>query len=346
MLTEKSQLKGHHRFQEAPPSHARQLKTAISTTAKPKTASSHTPKRKNTSAPLLDHILDTPTTLIAHTSDVGVRSTTSAISSPVSLWPRRDFVVWGWSTTCRGTTLSVVLSTVPSLKLLEFSRDAHSPRFSPAQMNSSGGGHGWPFLGLNDACEPLPLSLLVLNSRRPKLSASCWPAHTVVGGFSHGKQYQNAREDHIDCCITSMENDHLADIMETFSRAQVLSDFTTNPNTPPWYDQLVTMTTWRYNTTTYLRAVDFCLASITSTQSNSPISKFALIDSPLDELSWDNYLTFVKIENCLTVSFITINKTVMVDDTYSEIQYIITNPLNLKWTWIIRVKQKEEDREP
>jgi hypothetical protein len=43
------------------------------------------------------------------------------------------------------------------------------------------------------------------------------------------------------------------------------------------------------------------------------------------------------------VTFVTINKTVMVDDTDNEIEYIKTNPLNLERTSTIRVKHEDED---
>jgi len=72
------------------------------------------------------------------------------------------------------------------------------------------------------------------------------------------------------------------------------------------------------------------LASTTSTQGDSPLSRFALIDSPLDESGWDDCLTFAEIEGHPTLTFITINKTVMVDDTNNEIEYIKTIPLNLE----------------
>jgi hypothetical protein len=92
-------------------------------------------------------------------------------------------------------------------------------------------------------------------------------------------------------------------------------------------------------------AVYSCLASTTSTKGDSPLSRFALIDSPLDESSWDDCPTFAEIEGRLMVTFITINKSVMVDDTDSEIEYIKTNPLNLERTSTITVKQEEEDSE-
>ena len=46
------------------------------------------------------------------------------------------------------------------------------------------------------------------------------------------------------------------------------------------------------------------------------------------------------------VKFVTINKTVMVDDTDNEVEYIKTNSLNLEQTSTIRVKQEDEDSEP
>jgi len=58
--------------------------------------------------------------------------------------------------------------------------------------------------------------------------------------------------------------------------------------------------------------------------------RFAQIESPFDESSWHDCLTFAGIEGYLMVTFIIINKTVMVDDTDIEIRYIRTNPINLE----------------
>jgi hypothetical protein len=167
-----------------------------------------------------------------------------------------------------------------------------------------------------------------------------------VRGTSPGNRYQKAREDRIDLFITWVENDHPVDIAEKLRRPRVLRDFTKNPNAPQCYDQLVAWITRQYELATYLRAVDSCLASTMSIQGDSPLSRFALIDSPLDESSCDDCLTLAEIEGRLMVTFITINKTVMVDDTNNEIEYIKTNPLNLERTSTIRVKQEEEDSEP
>ena len=142
-----------------------------------------------------------------------------------------------------------------------------------------------------------------------------------------------------------MEDDHPVDIAEMLKRPRVLRDFTKNPNAPQCYDLLVAWITRQYDLATYLRAVDSCLASTTSTKGDSPLSRFALIDSPLDESSWDDCLTFAEIEGRLMLTFVTINKTVMVDDTDNEIEYIKTNPLNLERISTIRVKQEDEDSE-
>jgi len=96
----------------------------------------------------------------------------------------------------------------------------------------------------------------------------------------------------------------------------------------------------------YLRAVDSCLACTTSTHGDSPLSRFALIDSPLNELSSDDCLILAEIDGHLMVTFITINRTVMADDTDNEIIYINTNPLNLEQTSTSRAKQEEEDCKP
>jgi len=92
--------------------------------------------------------------------------------------------------------------------------------------------------------------------------------------------------------------------------------------------------------------IDSCLASTTSTQGDSSLSRFALINSALDESSWDDCLTLADIEGILMVIFTAINETVIVDDTDNEIKYINTNPLSLECTSTIRVKQEDEDSEP
>ena len=146
--------------------------------------------------------------------------------------------------------------------------------------------------------------------------------------------------------MTLMEDDHLVDIAEKLTRPRVLRDFTIHPNVPQCYDRLVAWITRQYDPATYSLAVDSCLSSTTSTQGDSPLPRFALIDSPLDEWSWDNCLTFGEIEGCLMVTFLTINKMVMVEDTDNEIEYIMTNPINLERTSTSRVKQEDDASEP
>jgi len=80
-----------------------------------------------------------------------------------------------------------------------------------------------------------------------------------------------------------MQDDHPVDIAEKLKRPRILRDFTKNPNAPQCNDQLVGSMTQQYDLATYLRAVDSCVASTTSTQGDSPLSRFALIESPLDE---------------------------------------------------------------
>jgi len=46
------------------------------------------------------------------------------------------------------------------------------------------------------------------------------------------------------------------------------------------------------------------------------------------------------------VTFVTINKTVMLDDTVNEIEYIKTNPVNMERTLTIGLKEEDEDRMP
>jgi hypothetical protein len=142
-----------------------------------------------------------------------------------------------------------------------------------------------------------------------------------------------------------MEDNHPVDIADKLIRPRVLRDFTKNPSVPQCYDQLVAWITQQYDLATYLQAVDSCLASTTSTKGDSPLSRLALIDSPLDESSWDDCLTFAEIEGRLMVTFIIINKMIMVDDTDDEIEYFKTNPINLEQTSTIRVKQEDEDSE-
>ena len=106
------------------------------------------------------------------------------------------------------------------------------------------------------------------------------------------------------------------------------------------------MITERYDLATHLRAVDSCLASTASTQGNSPLSRFELINSPLDELSWDDYLTIAEIEGRLMVKFGAINKMVIMDESNNEIEFIKTNPLNLERVSTISVKEEDEDCKP
>jgi len=164
-----------------------------------------------------------------------------------------------------------------------------------------------------------------------------------VGGTSPGNRYQNTREDRIDLFITWLEDDHPVDIAEKLKRPRVLRDFTKHPTAPQCYDQLDAWITRQYDLATYLRAVDSCLASTMSTKGDCPLSRFAPSDSPLDESSWEDCLTFAETERRLMVTFVTIIKTVMVDDTNNEMEYTKTNPLNLERTSPIRVKQEDED---
>jgi len=143
-----------------------------------------------------------------------------------------------------------------------------------------------------------------------------------------------------------MDDDNPVDIVEEFMRPWLLRDFTKNTTAPQGYDQLVAWITWQYDLATNLWAVDSSLASTMSTQGDSPLSRCALIDSPLDESSWDDCRSFAKIEGCLIVTFVTINNTVMLDDTDNEMEYIKNNSLNLEWTSSIRVRQEDEDSEP
>jgi len=143
-----------------------------------------------------------------------------------------------------------------------------------------------------------------------------------------------------------MEDGHPVNIVEKLKRPQVLREFRRNLNAPDCYDQLVAWITRKYDLATYLQAVDSCMACTTSTQGDSPLSRFGLIDSPLDESSWNYCLTLTEIEGRLMVTFVTTNKMVMVDDTDNEIKYNKTISLNLEWTSTIRVKQEDDDSDP
>jgi len=309
----------------------------MSPTAKPKTASSPTPTITSTHS--IDHILVPPTTPINKcTSVVRVGSTTPTSSRSISFQPRGDSVARGRSATSWGSTRSALSSTILSSLFSAVMGDAWLPRFDPFQMNCSGRAQQRPFSGQNDASDPLPLSLVDLSRRRPKHSATSSPAQSIVGGTSPGNRYQNAREDHIDLLIMWMEDDHPVHCAEPLERPRVPRDCTMNPHAPQCSDQLVTWIAWQYDLATYLRAVDSCLVSTTSTHGNSPLFKFGLIDSPFDETSWDHSLTFTNIERNLMVTFITSDKTVMVDDTNNGLEYIMSNHLNLEWTLTIRVK--------
>lgn len=70
-----------------------------------------------------------------------------------------------------------------------------------------------------------------------------------------------------------------------------------------------------------------------------------MIDSTLDESSWDDCLTFAEIKGRLMATFFSINKTVMVDNTKNEIEYFKNDLLNLERTATIVLKQVDEDSE-
>jgi len=195
-----------------------------------KTVSIPAPKMKNTSAPSSDHIVVAPTTLVKRTSYVDVRSTAPSISNSTSLLPRGDQVARDRSTTQRGTTISVVLSTIPPAMVSAVLGNAQSPRFYPFQINSSCRALLWAIFRWPDAHNPSPLSLLDLNHRMPKHGATSSPAHYVVEGTSPSNQYKNSKEDCIDLFITCMADDHLVDIAEMLKKPSVLRDFTKNPN--------------------------------------------------------------------------------------------------------------------
>jgi hypothetical protein len=145
---------------------------------------------------------------------VYIGSSTPAISSVTQLQPRGDWVVLGRSTACRGTTQSVVWSTIPCPPVSAVPGDTQSPTFHTLLINSSGSAYQWLFFRLNDACDFLPLSLVDLNSRGPRRGATTSPAYSVVRGTSPGNYYQNAREHCIDDCVMWMEDDHTVDIAE------------------------------------------------------------------------------------------------------------------------------------
>jgi len=168
---------------EAPASPARKPQNATRPATKPKTASSPVPKFP--SAPSLEHILVPLSTPINKcTSDNRVGSTTPAISSSTLLRQRRDLIVPGRSTTCRGTTRLAGFSTAPTHTVSALLGDAQSPRFDPFQINSCGSALQRHFFGLNNARDASPHSLVDLSSRRPKHDATSSAAQSVVGGTS------------------------------------------------------------------------------------------------------------------------------------------------------------------
>jgi hypothetical protein len=141
--------------------------------------------------------------------------------------------------------------------------------FDAFQINSFGSALLQPIMGRNDACNPSPLSLIDLSSsRRSTRGATSSPAQSVAEGTSRGNRYQNAREPRIDLVIVWMEHYHPVDIAEKLKRPQVLRDITQNPDAPQCYDRIVGCITRQYDVATSLRAVDSCLASTTSTQSD------------------------------------------------------------------------------
>jgi len=67
------------------------------------------------------------------------------------------------------------------------------------------------------------------------------------------------------------------------------------------------------------------------------------MDSPLDEPSWENCLTFTESVKNQIVIFIYNIMTDMVNNTHNEIEYIRIIPLHMVWKLGIMVKQDDED---
>jgi len=151
-------------------------------------------------------------------------------------------------------------------------------------------------------------------------------AQSVVGGTSPGNQYQNAGEAHINYCIPWMNEEHPVDVMKEWNKPQIRRNFTPHPNPHLGYNHLVTWITLPYNPTPYLHTVDFCLVSTMSTHGDSPLFRFALIDSRLNLLSSDNNMTFTGNTGCQRVTFNINQTTAMVEDTDNKLKYININP--------------------
>ena len=166
-----------------------------------------------------------------------------------------------------------------------------------------------------------------------------------MGGTCHQNQQNQAKEHHNDLFMMWTDYDYLVYITDGFERAQVLRDFTKNPDIPLCNNQLVGCIMWQYNLATYLQAGDSCLLSTIATQGNSSLFQLVLIDIPLIKSSWEDCLTLTKNACALIVTFNTINHIVMLDDTNNEIEYIKTNLVNLTCTLTVRMKQEVRDSE-
>jgi len=191
--------------------------------------------------------------------------------------------------------------------------------FEPFQIDSCGCALQRPLFRQKNAADHLPLSLVDLRRRRPKCGTTISPAQFVVWGTLSGNWYQTAWNDHINLLISQMEYGHSVDIAEQLTRPRILRVFTMNAAVPLCHCELVAWNSQQYDLSTYLRGVNSCLASTMSTQGDNSLSRFALIDSPLDKWYCMDFLTFTEIEGGLMVRFFTINMMVIVDDIEQEI---------------------------
>jgi len=66
------------------------------------------------------------------------------------------------------------------------------------------------------------------------------------------------------------------------------------------------------------------------TKSDSPLSEFELIDSPIDQPNQGHCLLLTDIQVLLIVTFVTFNQMVMLVETDNAIKYIKTKPLHIE----------------
>jgi len=254
-----------------------------------------------------------------------------------------DSAVQGRSTSHSGTIQLEIFSLISSSTISAVSAvlgNAQLLKVDKVPTNSKGRAHWDPGLSLNNACTTMTLSHVVPRSRRFILCVTDSLAYFVVKGTNSGNWYAKVREDLIDYFITWTKDGYSLDIIQKMEWPHMSEVIRSNLYASQYYDWLVTWVFPQSNQATYWEAIVSYLVSPLRTQDHSELYRFPLIESGLDKSMWDGYWTISDIQGCQVVTFVAINKTVIMEWTNKQIIHFQTHPLNLRLIAIVSVRQE------